>query len=226
MEYNIFVNGLQRSGTNYLTRLISDNFHDIRNVNKAKTNSPAWKHNLVIDENLYSEARVHSPNYFVFIYKNPYTWLESICVRGGVDYVSTQLLHGDPKKIEGIKFPDTQISVSHVAKTWSTWIQNWLIDKNDIIPYNMRKYTRYEDLLNNVTREQFLESLPFKRSGSKWRNPNPGQISLSKNFKEEQIAYYKKMMPLKLTQDVLDDYNKYLTDEVLKHAGYNRLERL
>ena len=225
MEYKIFVNGLQRSGTNYLTRLILNNFNNVEIANRANVQCASWKHNLVINRKLYSEARF-APNYFILVYKNPYTWLESICCRGGVDYHKTQLLHGDPKKLEGIKFEG--FSITHLAKTWSTWIKNWLIDKNDIIPLNTRKYTRYEDLLDKETREKFLESAPFRRSQptKDWNNPMIGKIALSKDFTKERLEYYKKMMPEKMTQDVLDVYNEYLSDEVLSISGYSRLEKL
>jgi hypothetical protein len=75
----IYVFGIHRSGTNYLMNLLNRNFGKIHEKNTNNNYQPRWKHSVVVDE---------LEDYPVFvIYKNVYTWVESILKRKcGVQY--------------------------------------------------------------------------------------------------------------------------------------------
>lgn len=223
MQYRYFVNGLQRSGTNYLQKLIGDNFIEVSHCNSSKVDG-AWKHNVSITQELFSKAKAE-PNYFLLIYKNPYTWLESICLRTNIDYQRTQTLHGDAKFVEGPRLK--HFSIIHVAKTWNSWVHNWLLNDDNIIAHCIKKSVSYESLLTEQSRNLFLESLPFKRlDRHKWNIPKYGSVRLSKNMNADMIKYYLNMKPIGIDQTMLNVYNEHISDEALNVTGYNRLVNL
>ena len=70
----IYIFGIHRSGTNYLMSLLNSNFGKIHEKNINNNYQPLWKHSVVVDSNI--------GDYPTFvIYKNPYTWVESIIKR-------------------------------------------------------------------------------------------------------------------------------------------------
>ena len=72
----IYIFGIHRSGTNYLMNLLNRNFGKIHEKNTNNNYQPRWKHSVVVDE---------LEDYPVFvIYKNVYTWVESILKRKAV----------------------------------------------------------------------------------------------------------------------------------------------
>ena len=72
----IFVNGIQRSGTNYVRQLLQANTdHEVH-----ERVSQYWKHDAFNGTNPECDS-------IVCVIKNPYTWVESICFRNCVDII-------------------------------------------------------------------------------------------------------------------------------------------
>ena len=89
-EY-IKIHGLQRSGTNYVSHLINENFENT----KVLVNTGGWKHGFYMAPWVLGKE-VH----VVVVVKNPYAWLVSV-----YDYWTTRRLNVGPD-LRGVPFTD------------------------------------------------------------------------------------------------------------------------
>jgi len=87
--------GLQRTCTNFSQALIQENFNfKWENINRQ--DNPLWKHNKNAKDAM---AHVEKRNMFIFCYKEPHMWVDSI-MRKHVDFFNR---HGGAKKSEDEK---------------------------------------------------------------------------------------------------------------------------
>lgn len=188
-----FVFGLQRSGTNYVQKLMELNF--VEGQTRA-----AWKHRLSVWEEEHLDQKIKERVIFV-IHKHPYTWIESIAKRGGVDYVSAQTKY--PAK----EFDDEEqresalngFNVVNLARTWQEHYDNWVLYPPEYIKKDM-VHVWYEDILNDDDRDNFLciirdvygftpkvEIHPIYGL-HQWVNPT--KVGMSGKFSEGKKTYY------------------------------------
>lgn len=174
--------GLQRSGTNYLEQLLKLNF----GIQKANRN----KHSVIVPNN-YTDSNLPT---FV-IYKNIYTWLESICMRNRVDWLKIQLMYPADEPISSdLKLGG--LNIINIAKTYYTFLKNW--EKEPVY------FIKYEDLLFKDSREKILNDIEKKfnlrRKNNKWLNVDYGKVSQSPNYNSQIENYYKNMQPKYLNE--------------------------
>ena len=210
-EYRIY--GLQRSGTYYLEFLIKANL-DIKCGNKGK--GQYWKHNLSIPKDVDLDKETFFP-----IYKNPYTWAESIITKN-VDFVRRQTTF--PIMQNG---PDADMcngfNVRNMAKTYKLWCDNWIYQLPD--EYQSRCFhIQYEDLLETYNRELKLEEIAFEFDIDRLDNSkfiNPRKVTLSSEFTEDSYKKYTNFETKLLSRDNMDVMNDVLGERLFKNLGYN-----
>lgn len=204
MRYFIF--GLQRSGTNFLEQLLAKNF----SISKINRTNRCWKHSIDIPKG-YQQNELT-----ILIYKNPYTWCESLCCRNNVDWIKTQKTYpateGEAKFLAG----KNRFNVANLAKTYKHWHESWTQSNvNGLV-------IKYEDLLVKETREQFLEKIkaPVRKSDT-WQIPQIGKVSQSRDYTKQREQYYLEMKPTKLNQEQIEAITETIGVNMIRKIGYN-----
>jgi hypothetical protein len=193
MKFNIF--GLQRSGTTFLEFLLKDNF--VCEV----ANGSNWKHTL---------TRVES-DYITFnIYKNPYTWIESVVFRDPADLLLTSPSLLD----EGYNIGHDRVNLELLAKLYNNYALSW---------YDECTFVRYEDLILQESRNNFLNHLPFERLSDTYNIPDAGSLFMSEGFDNKSIPYYVDGKPTRLTDTEIKLINKNISVDVFTKLGYTKL---
>ena len=120
----IFVNGLQRTGTNFATSLFD---------NCTNWCWPYWKHTIKYESIDPKCDKVYC------IIKNPYSWIESICVRDCVDIIA---MYGHTYKLQDQNnhFGKFQLNVQRLCWVYKLFYTSWL-------NYEKTELIKYEDLL-------------------------------------------------------------------------------
>lgn len=209
MHKKYFVFGMQRSGTNFLEVLMRKNF----GATKLNVQNGSWKHSIEVPPKYSNEFPT-----FV-IYKNPYTWVESICMRNTVDWLKTQKTY-PANEIDDKRYTlgDPPLNIVNLIKTYKHFHDTWL-DKADII-------IRYEDLLLEEKRNRILshiERLGFDKSVENWQVPRKGGVSQSRDYNDEREQYYLSGKPNHLDNLQIAKINYILGKEQISNMGYEIL---
>lgn len=203
----VYVFGLHRSGTNYLTSLLNVNFKKIIQVNSDGNYTPLWKHSVVVDSTI--------GDYPTFvIYKNPYTWVESIIKRRQDDghnimLASKYLPHYVDenryiKTDSDLSYYDGKISFERLLNIYRQFHENWILNfpkQNNLFVIS------YEDLLIKEKRDKILDIIGKKfnwDSPNNWLNSEPGTIPLSKDYSHERGEYYLNGKPKELSIEEIE----------------------
>lgn len=212
-NYQIF--GIQRSGTNFVETVMRSNF------NKTKKNSQrlCWKHTITDPTGLDKAAPT------IVIYKNPYTWVESIAFRNTVDWLKTQTKY--PAKAPTtpeLTIGPSNLNLTNIIKTYRDFYQNWL-GREDMSMYYVIKY---EDLLNQNIRDVIMEEICQKFWWTKtkkgpWAYPSRGSVSQSKDYSLDREQYYVAGKPEKLTEEHIKEINQILGEDFIRSMGYSIL---
>lgn len=207
-QYYLF--GLQRSGTNFLEALIKINygFLNLNDLNET------WKH-LIIPPKLKNQSKI------ILIHKNPYTWIESICLRNSVDWCKRQINYPLDEKDPKLKLGNRGYSIVSLAKAWNDFHLNWLNYKN----FNNHNFiiVKYESLINgNIS--SVIKNIETSFS---WENEKkiivPSNISQSKKFNSESVDYYTRQLPLELNKNQINFINDCISDDLFKFFDYEKL---
>lgn len=188
MRYFLF--GLQRSGTNFLERTMTKNFNSSRTNSTHKGN--CWKHSL----DLPSGYNKTVPT--LVIYKNPYTWVESLCLRNCVDWEKTQTKFPVTEGPVKLRLGPKHFNVVQLAKTYKYWCDTWVLSD---LPN--RYIIRYEDLLHQDRFDYILSELSKilqEKKKDSWHVPPKGAVPQSKNYTAARELYYKEMKPTELKE--------------------------
>ena len=221
MDVKFYISGLQRSGTNYLSSLLIENFFEFSHCNGGFT-SPGWKHHIEPVDGLQAHVDSHKPAAWFMIYKNPYTWVESLCHRNRVDYKNTQKMFGAADG-NGFIYGSNSLNVEHLAKTWNHWTKKWLLETPPCVE-NMYA-VKYESLLDEHDRNHLLDKvcndLELKRKHNNyWQNIEFGKVTQSPRFDEEKIKYYKNVEH-NLPQKVVNIINQHIEQKCFDVTGYS-----
>lgn len=206
------VYGLLRTGTNYLTRLVEQNFDAVC----VSSTEIEWKHGPCS-----YDTRLR----YIFIVKDPYSWVVSFMeweknharfAGGGVsDFLSTGITHGTLREVWGC---------DDVVMAWNEALRSWrtLADKPNVV------FVRYEDLLASFDRElgRIGDALNLGQRNSMfkdldkraddWKTPKPRR-QLSR-------AYYQNGEYLKkFSSDDLQVMRAKLDPELVDAFGYKVL---
>lgn len=202
----IYVFGIHRSGTNYLLSLLNKNFKKIIHANSDGNYTPLWKHSVVVDSQI--------GNYPTFvIFKDPYTWVESIIKRRVDDghnimlasvylphYVDTNRYI---KSDYDYKYYNNKISLERLLNIYRQFYENWMLNFPQEKQENLFIIS-YEDLLIEEKRINILEKIAKKYGWvlpDKWVNADAGTIPLSKEYTDDMAKYYLERKPTELTKE-------------------------
>lgn len=217
----VYINGLHRSGTNYLGSLLNANFGGIAGLNTNQNFSSEWKHSFIPSEN-------HNGDYPIFIiYKNIYTWLESVLHRkidDGWHIVVSTITNPEYVKLETFIQPEidyqysynnNKFNLSFIVNCYKQYFENWIFNSDEDIK-NSIVLIKYEDLLDEESRENVLTKISQKLNWvkpEKWVNPGKGTISLSKEYNEDSESYYIKGETKFLTEEQINLVDTIITED-------------
>lgn len=207
---------MQRSGTNFVETIMKRNFI-------AHHSNPAtrcWKHSIDLPERY--EKRVPT----LVIYKNPYTWIESICLRNQVDWIKKQTKYPANEVCnKNLRLGPKNFNVINVAKTYKHFHETWFINN----PCDNRIAVRYEDMLQENTRNEILNKIQTQflierhNSNKGWIIPERGVVSQSRDYNGDREKYYLEMKPKNLSDMQIDAINKNIGTDLIEKMGYNVL---
>jgi hypothetical protein len=194
MKFSIF--GLQRSGTTFLEFLLKDNFHC------ELSNDANWKHSL---------TKIQTDHITFNIYKNPYTWIESIVFRDPADIL---VVH--PHLLEtGYNIGHDKVNLANLAKLYNDYTLEW-IDEQTLV--------KYESLIDPNMLVEFVNKVPFGRK-KRWVGlPKPGSLFMSEGFSDDTIPYYLEGKPTKLSGTDIDIINDNIDQSVFDKLGYVKIK--
>ena len=201
--YGYFQFGIQRSGTTIVDRILRDNWQ-IWKANDHPDYAPDpyfpqpqmetnWKHHIDIPNNLPEEA----PK--ILVYKNPYTWAESMAFRKGngngnwgQSWGHENLnLYPQPKPgWNNISVPGQgMVNIGQIMYVYQHWFNTWLpyAEQNPDTTYVIK----YEDILTDEGRLKVFNEIATKfgwetKDEIKWVN----HVGSSQPMTEARIQYY------------------------------------
>lgn len=225
--------GLQRSGTNFLEQMITDNISDLRLENHWRGSHGVWKHAFNLETNDPNQKisglkgdpikakMIGEDIKAVYIHKHPYSWIESV-VRKPIDIKKTH-----PSVIEESTMPDIMVKELNLVKMAELhrehsryWLQK--------VKENKVYHIKFEDMIS--TKEQTRQTIVnianfFKKSLSNNKITIIDSARLSKPFTEEDRESYKKYQIKTLTFEQVQEINKVLDHDILKKQGYSLCEK-
>lgn len=225
IEY-IKIHGLQRSGTNYLSHLINENFHGV----KVLVNLGGWKHGHYV-----APWAVGKEVHVLGIVKNPYSWLVSMFKYWGPD----KTLRIGPD-LEGITFDEfvrnrvfferqKDIPFLYRAKNpvdhWNNMNFHWTS-----LRMNQKKLCMlgYEALLDNAesTTKKIGINLGLKQKdvfvdSNNTFTPSGENIKLSDEKFSKKDYYLGSKFLEHYTPELLDFVNQELDIDLMVQFGYN-----
>ena len=201
---DIFVNGIQRSGTNYVTTLLKDN-SNLEIVEYDQ--SGYWKHDIwgkPTDGILHNHFQCKQ---IITVLKNPYTWVESICFRNQVDIVEWFPQYN--LRDENDYLGEWRINLRRLLTLYRDWYESWYeIDTIKV---------QYEKLLDKRDIKRFLgKELDIETKGIKLRDKVPYSDKIDKTRIEE----YKQSKLKHLNQDHINIINEYIGEKLITKLGY------
>jgi len=229
--------GIQRSGTNFLSTLLEDNY-DVTSIDTGQNRKPGdpreyfWKHSYKPEQ--YIDGTDNSSSVVVsgieklkkdkiptiLITKNPYFWVESIKRNSGdigiagISFVKWNNI----KPIEGKKTIGLAgygyFDLENVCKMWTEYHEYWIENK-----FSTLHVIRYEDLLSDTDEklEEIRDLYNFERKSENISIPSvvhmsgkidKETINRSIEQKEPKITdIEEKVMTSVLTKNVMEYYN-------------------
>lgn len=228
----------QRSGTNYLQRLLSENFLNLKcdqNVHPY-----VWKHepdtDIVI--NKYQRYPLKETHLHLLVTKNPYKWIESIkrrpvdvaVYRPNVRLVegleSKYVLQADMGRQLNSTWRVDRLNILELVNLYNEFYRNWLSMGNKVKYWGIAKY---EPLLIPEKRTEFLQSIQdtYKLTRKNTRDwIIPASVTLSENWspsvaKRKTEDYLDHSVCNVLTQEQVDVVHNHLDKNILKTMGYS-----
>jgi hypothetical protein len=225
-EY-IKIHGLQRSGTNYLSHLINENFENA----KALVNLGGWKHGP------YSAPWMIGKEVHVLaVVKNPYSWLTSVFNYWGPD----KKLNIGPD-LRGVSFEEFvknrliaerqrdipfMYRAENPVQYWNDWNFHWTT-----IRLNKKKLfsVTYESLIEHTEEvvDQMGSAFGLKRKtetvvGGDTTFKPAGENIKPTEEKFKKLDYYKNQEYLKnFTPSLIEFINNEVDLDLMAHFGYN-----
>lgn len=210
-----FIFGLQRSGTNFVEQCLRLNYNNVTRVNRQ---NKCWKHSINYPQGFAGQKSS------IIIFKNPYTWLESIAFRNTVDWAKRQTTYDPYEECDPeLRIGPRNYNAISLVKTYkhfhATWVTEYGFNPEPI-------YVKYEDLLIPNRRDQIfmgIESrLDLKRKKPHLVYPDKGKVSQSSDYDDIRELYYIKQRPERLTPKQVSMVGDVLGD-MISELGYERL---
>ena len=216
--------GLQRSGTNLLSNMLTKSFSSLENnffqINERRFDS-VWKHSIHVPT-IYIDCPL-----FV-IFKNPYKWVESICLNNHADILSRQAKYPIDEK-EGFAnndlFGEKKFNLENLGKLYSHFFESWVVNQNKNIKQKI--IVKYEDLLDKKKREIFFDKVSKKFNINLNILTDPisliGQVYQSENYSKKNIDNYNESSKLQLNKENLIVLNSNLNDLIFNTLRYKKV---
>ena len=220
--------GLQRSGTNVLSDMLTGSFSSLENnfyqINPRRFDS-IWKHTIHVPT-IYIDCPL-----FV-IFKNPYKWVESICLRNHADVLFRQVKYPIDER-EGVTnnvlFGKNKFNLENLGKLYSHFFESWVVNQNKNIKQKI--IVNYEDLLDKEKREIFYDRVSKKFNFNLNILTDPislvGKVYQSETHSKKTIKllydYYNEDGRLQLNKENLDVLNSNLNDLIFDILGYKKV---
>ena len=199
----VFLNGLQRTGTNYALKLFQQNLPSIE-FKDLFSFYWYWKHDFHRGHFLN-----HPPNKILTIIKHPYSWVESICFRNCVDiktWFPNYYLHNTQDYCGPL-----QINLKNLCKLYYDWYTTWLdVPQVNLIPYERLLTER--DILKNTTRLFAIKPTTIHI---------PHKVPMSDHWVNERKELYKNYKTEYLTATQKQIIKECLPKDFLKRIKYN-----
>ena len=184
--------------------------------NKANRSHSCWKHHVTIPKGYDADVPT------ILLYKNPYTWIESLCDRNKVDWVKTQKLYpADKATAPDMVSGKNNFDVTILAKAYRDWHHNWKSCAG-----TSKYFISYERLLLPTERDIILKEITNKYNlnvAKEWSIPKAGQVSQSKDYSLGRQEYYLKMQPKILTDIQIKAITEIITPQLITDIGYDPL---
>jgi len=235
IPYYIF--GLQRTGTQFLERVVEANYDGSEIQNRdfpiLKDWGKPWKHIVNMDEAWSYDKDIPA----LVLTKNPYTWIESIVFRKRKDFFETQTIYEDLKSKDSVYI--NGIDVEALALIWNECYHHWVNQTKSYIDYGKIWILRYEDLIDDRVKESILRMACDKIIGEfnppEWRETHKwipmdsflfwpaGSIVDSGDLDDARIEYYQKQTPVELSANAIAQITKRLDKYTMLKMGYKPL---
>lgn len=205
---NFYLFGLQRSGTSFFGETLCLNFES-----SYLNSSGTWKHSLTVPQTVKETV---DPVFVIF--KNPYTWIESICYRDPADLLvtSAKTYALQEANTGELVFGHDGVNLNRLAQLYEDYANKWL-------DLSSATVVLYEQIIDQSFRDNFLNSLNWIRKSNRWIVPEPGSLFMSEGFESERIAYYLKQQPSRLDKEKIDIINSIVSDTTFNQLGYNKI---
>ena len=224
MKY--FLYGLHRSGTNVLERSIGSNFPGFPSQSNHTNFNKTWKHSFVGSECMPDE------DVSIIIYKNLYTWLESVLIRAPFDghhiYMSTEKQIPEfYKKIQSIQskhyFVNYIVTLEGMINIYFEFLK---MHKQQIDLGKKVHFVSYEDLLHPESYEGIMKSLSkvFGIDHTPKIQPIPSKVSLSPQYNKDSQNYYIAGNTRFFPQDIIDVITNEKDDSMLDELNSIKLK--
>jgi hypothetical protein len=216
--------GLQRSGTNLLSNMLTRSFSSLKNnfyqINERRFD-PIWKHSIYVPT-IY----VDCPLFVIF--KNPYKWVESICLRSHADILYRQVKYPIDEKegfANNVLFGEKKFNLENLGKLYSHFFESWIVNQNKNIKQKI--IVNYEDLLDKEKREVFYDTVSKKFDINLNILTDPislaGQVYQSENYSKKDFDNYNVSSKLQLNKENLIALNSNLNDLIFDTLGYKKV---
>jgi len=208
----VLVLGLQRSGTNYLSRLIEVNSNtDIQPIGPREI---CWKHSMPweVQPNGYSaiDSISQCPHELgvMLVSKHPCQWLDSLVTREPQDFFKSKkgaLVSG-------------KISLKACASIYNSYYSSWL----SFIGHGVNLHVKYVDILANINSTMRIICDTLNLS-CKEPITIPSKVPYTKKFTEvDRIRYLNGECIL--SDEMLDEFRSYLDTTVVGRLGYSLVD--
>lgn len=202
--------GIQRTGTNYLARLINKNL--IIDDTPVLLEDPGWKHGPIQrNPDIDKEKKFKSNNKAVILIKNPYTWYTSI---------QKWIKPGRGRPYDGFKANN----VEYVFRKFNVLYnehRKFLLGDNDDTVYTDSILIRYEDLLIDPPMELSRISEKFGYV-FKHKFTDLTKVAQSGKFTDSMRKYYIAQRPL-YDNKTIELVTSVVDWELMKFYGYEKI---
>ena len=232
MSNTFTVFGLQRSGTNFLEQLLTQNVNQVTIVNRWKPGDGIWKHAYDLENKPDNGSavglkgdkqkadmiggRIHA----IYIHKHPYSWIQSITNKH-VDIKKTY-----PFVIENSEDPNMmlkELNIVKLAEMHRDHTAYWLNKVANRKVYHLK----YEDLIESEEKTEAIVNDIAEFFNRKLKHKHiriPDKVSQSNKFTEADREKYKKYRIETLTYEHIQKINSILNREHLQKQGYDLIE--
>ena len=217
LMHNVFFISLQRTGSNYIEVILNKNTEGLTFRGYLANIS---KHFFPQDMGLFETAGTQQ-DAFVAIVKNPYMWVESICWNTEMNKETQKELWvvpfekykvQDNADLNGYNLPNL---VNMYKDFYSQWVE-YIKDKDIQI-------LRYEDFLfkdkAKVVCKKVVSEIGHGQVKSNFKLHDKS-VRYSRGFTKEDLDYYKKEEPTKLSKENIKTINTILGSAFIEELGY------